>query len=122
MLIHEPLPPSCLRRDDTCQEWQTEDWPSASWKEQCQQGAPPLAGIVEEGAHLEDDAIAGSDEALDDEQPLPAPQMSQAVHVQQPRSQRRPYDLDHKDAIRPEPSASHCTDLMPLDCAKDHIP
>ena len=37
---------------------------------------------------LEDDAIDDGEAALDDEQPLPAAQVAQAIHVQQSRSQR----------------------------------
>ena len=80
-----------------------------------------LAGTASEGAHLEDDAVAGSDEALDDEQPLPAPQMPQPIHVQQPSSQRRPDDLCHKNAIRREPPASDWTTSMPVSCARDSL-
>jgi hypothetical protein len=37
---------------------------------------------------LEDDAVDEGEAALNDEQPLPAAQVAQAIHVQQARSQR----------------------------------
>ena len=59
-------------------------------------------GEARERSHLEEDTIDGSDKALDDEQPLPAAQTPQSVHVEKPSSKRRPYDLCHTSRfIRP---------------------
>ena len=84
-------------------------------------GHRPLQGMPGRKAHLEDDTIAGGDKTLNDEQPLPAPQMPQAIHVQQPSSQRRPYDLRHTETMRPEPPALDWTNLMGCSCPTQDV-
>ena len=55
-------------------------WPSSSVKEE--------QTTCNSSTDLEDDAIDDGEAALNDEQPLPAAQVAQAIHVQQARSQR----------------------------------